>query len=211
MGVNVNAIIALARGISYIYSLDINFTMENAMIEIRFHGRGGQGAVTSAELLALAAIGEGKYAQAFPSFGPERRGAPVVAFCRIDEERIRIRANIYEPDIVVVLDSSLLTIVNVAAGLKDKGIVVTTSTDAPEKVKEILKIKNRIAVVDAIKIAREILGLPITNTTLLGSLVKASGLVKKESFIPPLKERFGRIAEKNISAFERAYQDTVLV
>ncbi len=106
------------------------------MIEIRFHGRGGQGAVTSAELLALAAIGEGKYAQAFPSFGPERRGAPVVAFCRIDEERIRIRANIYEPDIVVVLDSSLLTIVNVAAGLKDKGIVVTTSTDAPEKVKE---------------------------------------------------------------------------
>ena len=167
--------------------------------------------MTSAELLALAAIGEGKYAQAFPSFGPERRGAPVVAFCRIDEERIRIRANIYEPDIVVVLDSSLLTIVNVAAGLKDKGIVVTTSTDAPDKVKEILKIKNRIAVVDAIKIAREILGLPITNTTLLGSLVKASGLVKKESFIPPLKERFGRIAEKNISAFERAYQDTVLV
>ena len=77
------------------------------MIEIRFHGRGGQGAVTSAELLALAAIGEGKYAQAFPSFGPERRGAPVVAFCRIDEERIRIRANIYEPDIVVVLDASL--------------------------------------------------------------------------------------------------------
>ena len=167
--------------------------------------------MTSAELLALAAIGEGKYAQAFPSFGPERRGAPVVAFCRIDEERIRIRANIYEPDIVVVLDSSLLTIVNVAAGLKDKGIVVTTSTDAPDKVKEILKIKNRIAVVDAIKIAREILGLPITNTTLLGSLVKASGLVKKESFIAPLKERFGRIAEKNISAFERAYQDTVLI
>ena len=112
------------------------------MIEIRFHGRGGQGAVTSAELLALAAIGEGKYAQAFPSFGPERRGAPVVAFCRIDEERIRIRANIYEPDIVVVLDSSLLKIVNVAAGLKSNGIVVTTSTDAPEKVKEDLEDKE---------------------------------------------------------------------
>jgi pyruvate ferredoxin oxidoreductase gamma subunit len=90
---------------------------EKKMIEIRFHGRGGQGAVTSAELLALAAIGEGKYAQAFPSFGPERRGAPVVAFCRISDEPIRIRANIYEPDIVVVLDSSLLKIVNVAAGL----------------------------------------------------------------------------------------------
>ena len=181
------------------------------MIEIRFHGRGGQGAVSSAELLALAAIGEGKYAQAFPSFGPERRGAPVVAFCRIDDKPIKIRANVYEPDIVVVLDASLLKIVNVAAGLKADGILVTTSKDSPEKIKEDLKIKNRLAVVDATKIAMEAIGLPITNTTMLGSLVRASGVVKKESFLPPLKERFGRIAEKNISAFERAYQQTVLV
>jgi pyruvate ferredoxin oxidoreductase gamma subunit len=181
------------------------------MIEIRFHGRGGQGAVTSAELLALAAIGEGKYAQAFPSFGPERRGAPVVAFCRINDKPIKIRANIYEPDLVVVLDASLLKIVNVAAGLKPEGIVVTTSKDSPEKVKEILGTKNRLAVVDAVKIATEVLGLPITNTTMLGSLTKASGVVKKESFILPLKERFGRIAEKNIFAFERAYQETVLL
>ncbi len=181
------------------------------MIEIRFHGRGGQGAVTSAELLALAAIHEGKYAQAFPSFGPERRGAPVVAFCRIDDHPIRIRANIYEPDLVVVLDASLLKIVNVASGLKPDGMIVTTSKDAPEKVKEILKVNNRLGVVDANKIALEILGLPITNTTMLGSVVKVSGLVQKESFIPPFKERFGRIAEKNISAFERAYQETVIV
>ena len=181
------------------------------MIEIRFHGRGGQGSVTSAELLALAAIGEGKYAQAFPSFGPERRGAPVVAFCRISDQPIKIRANVYEPDIVVVLDATLLKIVNVAAGLKPDGIVVTTSKDSPEKVKEDLRIKNRLAVVDAIKIAMEFLGVPITNTTMLGSLVKASELVKKESFIPPFKERFGRIAEKNISAFKRAYQETVLI
>ena len=180
------------------------------MIEIRFHGRGGQGSVTSAELLALAAIGEGKYAQAFPSFGPERRGAPVVAFCRISDQPIRIRANIYEPDIVVVLDPTLLKIVNVAAGLKPSGIVVTTSKDSPEMVRETLGIKNRIAVVDAIKIAMEVLGLPITNTAMLGSLIRAADLVKRESFISPLKERFGRIAEKNIAAFERAYQDTVL-
>jgi pyruvate ferredoxin oxidoreductase gamma subunit len=180
------------------------------MIEIRFHGRGGQGAVTSAELLALAAIEEGKYAQAFPSFGPERRGAPVVAFCRISDEPIKIRANIYEPDLVVVLDASLLKIVNVAAGLKSDGIIVTTSKDAPEKVKGDLNVINRVGVVDANKIALEILGLPITNTTMLGSVVKASGLLKKESFIPPFKERFGRIAEKNISAFERAYQETVI-
>ena len=181
------------------------------MIEIRFHGRGGQGAVTSAELLALAAIEEGMYAQAFPSFGPERRGAPVLAFCRISDQPIRIRANIYEPDIVVVLDASLLKIVNVAAGLKTNGLLVTTSSDSSEKVREDLKIKNRIGLVDAVKIAREVLGLPITNTTMLGSLIKASGLVKKESFISPLKERFGRIAEKNISAFERAYQETIVI
>ena len=184
---------------------------EKLMIEIRFHGRGGQGAVTSAELLALAAIGEGKYAQAFPSFGPERRGAPVVAFCRINDQPIKIRANIYEPDLVVVLDASLLKIVNVAAGLKPDGILITTSKDSPEKVKKDLKVKNRVAVVDATKIAMEVLGLPITNTTLLGSLVMASGVVKKESFIHPLKERFGRIAEKNISAFEQAYQKTLLI
>jgi len=181
------------------------------MIEIRFHGRGGQGSVTCAELLALAAIGEGKYAQAFPSFGPERRGAPVVSFCRISDEPIKIRANIYEPDIVVVLDSTLLRLVNVAAGLRQNGLIVTTSQDTPEKVSELVGVKNRLAVVDAAKIAMEILGVPITNTTMLGSFTKASGLVKKESFFPPFRDRFGRIAEKNISAFNRAYQDTVLL
>src|SRR5271157_3396928 len=138
------------------------------MVEIRFHGRGGQGAVTSAEMLALAAIGEGKYAQAFPSFGPERRGAPVVAFCRIDEKPIRIRANISEPDLVVVLDASLLKIVNVASGLKPDGILVTNTKEDPAKLKEGMKLKNRLAAVDATKIATEILKLPITNTTMLG-------------------------------------------
>ena len=112
---------------------------------------------------------------------------------------------------MVVLDASLLKIVNVASGLKPNGILVTTSKDSPEKVKEALKLKNRIGVVDAVKIATEVLGLPITNTTLLGALVKASGLLKRESFISPLNHRFGRIAQKNISAFERAFQETVLI
>ncbi len=160
--------------------------------------------------LALAAIGEGNYAQAFPSFGPERRGAPVVAFCRISDQPIRIRANIYEPDLVVVLDSSLLKIVNVAAGLKPNGILVTNTKEAPEKVKEDLKLKNKLAAVDATKIAMEVLGLPITNTTMLGSLIKA-GNRQEGSFLHPLQERFGRIAAKNIAAFERAYQDTILI
>ena len=180
------------------------------MIEVRFHGRGGQGAVTSAELLALAAIAEGKYAQAFPSFGPERRGAPVIAFCRISDEPIRIRANIYEPDFSVVLDASLLKIVNVAAGLKPNGFLIANTKLHPDRLRENLKVTNRTAVVDATKIAMEILGLPITNTTMLGSLVKAQGVVKKESFLHPLKERFGRIAERNISAFERAYRETIV-
>jgi len=184
------------------------------MIEIRFHGRGGQGAVTSAEILALAAIEEGRYAQAFPSFGPERRGAPVVAFCRISDEPIRIRANIYEPDLVVVLDSSLLKVVNVAAGLKPQGILVTNTRLSPEamkKVKADMGISNPVGAVDATKIAMEVLGLPITNTTMLGSLLKASEVVRKDSVIHPLNERFGRIAQKNITAFERAYQETVLI
>jgi pyruvate ferredoxin oxidoreductase gamma subunit len=182
------------------------------MIEIRFHGRGGQGGVTSAELLAHAAINEGRYAQAFPSFGPERRGAPVVAFCRISDDPIRIRANICEPDLVVVLDYSILRIVDVTSGLKlPGGILVTDSKFSGEKVKEDFNIKAKLAVVDAAGIALEVLGLAITNTTMLGSLVKASNVVQKDSLIEPLKERFGRIADKNIAAYERAYEETMVL
>lgn len=178
------------------------------MAEIRFHGRGGQGAVTSAELLALAAINEGKYAQAFPSFGPERRGAPVVAFCRISDEKIKIRAAIYQPDIVLVLDPSILRLVDVANGLKGDGTLVTNTRFSPEEIKDELGIQTRLATVDATKIAREELGLPITNTTMLGALLRAAHLVDKESVIEPLKDRFGRLAERNIKAFERAYNET---
>ncbi len=180
------------------------------MIEIRLHGRGGQGAVTSAEIVALAAIKVGKYAQAFPSFGPERRGAPVVAFCRISDERIRLRAVIARPDIVLVLDPSILRLVDVSAGLKSGGILVTNTRFSPEEIKKELGVKTRVATVDATKIAREELGLPITNTTMLGALLKASDVVAKESLIEPLQERFGRLAERNIKAFERAYKETVV-
>jgi len=178
------------------------------MIEIRLHGRGGQGAVTSAELLALASINEGKYAQAFPSFGPERRGAPVVAFCRISDEKIRVRAVIAHPDIVLVLDPSILRLVDVSDGLKQEGVLVTNTRFSPEEIKKELGVKTRLAVVDATKIAREELGLPITNTTMLGALLKASEVVDKGAMIEPLQKRFGRIAERNIKAFERAYKET---
>jgi len=180
------------------------------MIEIRLHGRGGQGAVTSAELLALAAINSGKYAQAFPSFGPERRGAPVVAFCRIDDEPIRLRTNIYNPDLVMVLDPSILRLVNVTAGLKEDGKLVTNTKYTGEEIRKELGIKHSLGVVNATKIAIEELGLPITNTTMLGSLLKANEIVPVDTLIGPLEKRFGRIAEKNIRAFKRAYEETEL-
>ena len=181
------------------------------MIEIRFHGRGGQGAVTSAELLALTAINEGKYAQAFPSFGPERRGAPVVAFCRIDDEPIRLRTNIYEPNLVLVLDPSILRLVDVTSGLKDDGILITNTRYSGDEIKKELGIKHALATVNATQIALEELGLPITNTTMLGALLKAKEVVPHQQLIEPLNKRFGRIAQKNIKAFERAYKETKVI
>ncbi len=181
------------------------------MIEIRFHGRGGQGAVTSAELLALAAISEGKYAQAFPSFGPERRGAPVIAFCRVDDHPIRLRTNIYSPDLVVVLDPSLLRLINVAAGLKENGVLITNTKYTSGEIREKLGVKQALATINATKIALEEMGLPITNTTMLGSLLNARQVVHPDSLIGPLEKRFGRIADKNIRAFRRAYEETTIL
>ncbi len=181
------------------------------MIEIRLHGRGGQGGVTSAELTALAAIEEGKYAQAFPSFGPERRGAPVMAFVRVSEERIRTREKIYEPDVVMVLDPTILNIVPVTAGLKETGTLVLNTNQSVEEIREELKTNVRLALVDATKIALDILKLPITNTTMLGALIKATGVVSLESLETPLRERFGPIAEKNIQAFKTALEETVII
>jgi pyruvate ferredoxin oxidoreductase gamma subunit len=180
------------------------------MLEIRLHGRGGQGAVTSAELLALSAINEGKYGQAFPSFGPERRGAPVVAFCRVDDKQIKVRTEINNPDLVLVLDPSILRIVNVTAGLKDDGILVTNTKYTADEIRKELGLTCKIAVVNATRIASEELGLPITNTTMLGALLKAQAVVDPGSLIEPLKDRFGRIAEKNIAAFKRAIEETQL-
>jgi pyruvate ferredoxin oxidoreductase gamma subunit len=181
------------------------------MIEIRWHGRGGQGAVTSAEILSQAAISEGKYAQAFPSFGPERRGAPVQAFVRVDPDRpIRVRSSITEPDVVVVLDPSLLSIVDVTSGLKPGGIVIINTVKTPRQIREETRIKAKVATVGATKIAQEVLGVPITNTTMIGAVIKATGVVKPESTFEPLKRRFGRLGDRNIEAMKRAYVETVI-
>ena len=183
----------------------------NEPIAIRIHGRGGQGAVTLAEVVAQAAIGEGKYAQAFPSFGPERRGAPVQAYIRIDDyKHIRYRAGVVYPDVVVVLDPGLLNIVNVTAGLKEDGMLVINTRQALDSIDIKLGDNQKLAVIDATSIAKETLGVPIVNTTMIGALVKAKGVVNVESLLEPLNKRFGRLAEKNISAMKKAYENTLI-
>ncbi len=180
------------------------------MVEIRFHGRGGQGAVTSAELLALAAIARGKYAQAFPSFGPERRGAPVVAFARIDEKQIRNRTAVQNPNVVIVLDPSILKIVDTSGGLSEDGVQVVNWTRSPDELRKEFGLKGKLVTVNANRIAAEEIGRVITNTTMLGALIKATELVEVDDLIKELKTRFGRIAEGNIKAFKRAFKECVI-
>ena len=183
----------------------------NGLTEIRWHGRGGQGAVTSAELLARAAINEDKYAQAFPAFGAERRGAPVMAFDRISSQQpIRVRAEISEPDVVVVLDPTMLRVVNVTSGLKEKGLLLINTRRPLPEIESEFGAGWQLAIVDATKIAREILGIPIVNTTMLGALLKATAVVKLESLIEPLEERFARLAERNIDAMKKAFEETLV-
>jgi len=200
------------------------------MLEIRFHGRGGQGAVTSVELLALAAINEGKFAQGFPSFGPERRGAPVMAFLRIDDRHIRLRCKIEAPDVVLVLDPSLIRIQKPTADLKPGGLldpsliriqkptadlkpgglIVLNTPKSPAEVRRDFGFTHRLALVDANTIAREVIGVPITNTTMLGALIKATQVVALDSLKGPLQERFGPLAAKNFQAMQAAYEQTVV-
>jgi len=173
------------------------------MKEIRIHGRGGQGSVTAAELLAVAAFEDGRYSQAFPSFGVERRGAPVVAFTRIDDKPIRIRSQIYSPDYVIVQDATLMDVVDVAAGLKEEGMMIINTEASAEKFKEI---PAKVMVVDATKIAMEIIGRPIINTVLLGAFAAATGEIRLKSITKAVGERFsGKVGEKNIAAVEAAY------
>jgi 2-oxoacid:acceptor oxidoreductase gamma subunit (pyruvate/2-ketoisovalerate family) len=179
------------------------------MLEFRWHGRGGQGAWTASELLARTAIYEGKYIQSFPEFGPERMGAPVTAFTRISTEPIRLHCAVYEPDVVAVLDPTLLKAVPAASGLNENGIIIVNSADEPAKVKEVLKMgKGKVWTVPATEIALRILGLPITNTAMLGAVARATSIVSLESVEKTVKERFRLdIAEKNFAVIKEAYKE----
>jgi pyruvate ferredoxin oxidoreductase gamma subunit len=172
--------------------------------ELRIHGRGGQGSVTAAELIAFAAFEGGVYAQAFPAFGVERRGAPVQAFVRFSDAKIRLRSQVYEPDYIIVQDPTLIGDVDVFMGMKSGGIAIinTEKPDFDSNVPEGVK----VYAIDATTIALEELGVPITNTTLMGAFAAATGEIKLESLEHALRNRFsGSMADKNVKAAARAY------
>ncbi len=180
------------------------------LIEVRFHGRGGQGVVTAADILAIAAFKEGYYTLSFPMFGAEKRGTPVVSFLRVSDEPIVERDEVYNPDYVVILDPTVIESVNVLAGIKDGGTVVANYPKGSEELKAELKadgLNVRILTINATKMAMEILGRPITNTTMVGAFAGATKLVKLETLLETIREWFkGELAEKNAKLVEEAYR-----
>lgn len=186
----------------------------NNLIEIRWHGRGGQGAKTASLLLADAAFNTGKYIQGFPEYGPERMGAPITAYNRISNEPITIHSNIYEPDYVVVVDDTLLESVNVTAGLKETGAIVINTTKDNEYLKKVLnKYNGSIYKIDARKISIEALGKYFPNTPMLASIVKISGIMTDEEFLNDMigsfKHKFAKkpeVIDGNMKALEMALQ-----
>jgi len=179
--------------------------------EIIFYGRGGQGAVTAANLIASAALKSGnKGVQAFPFFGAERRGAPVKAFARISDDEIYLRSQIREPDIVVVLDTGIMDAIDITQGLKENGIILLNTNKKPSD----FSLPYKIATVDATSIAikNEILvgGIPVVNTPMTGALVRILNGVKLEALKEAIMERFGKYGERNAKAAEEAYEKVVL-
>jgi len=173
------------------------------MIEIRIHGRGGQGNVSAAELLSIAAFKDGKFAQAFPSFGAERIGAPVMAFVRIDDKKIRTREDVQNPDYLIVQDSNLMGSVPVLDGLKPDGLILINSEKKPEELQ--LKTTAKVETIPATEIALEIIGRPIPNAVMIGAFCTITGLVSIDAVQEAIMGKFpGRVGENNVAALERA-------
>jgi len=177
--------------------------------EIRWHGRGGQGAWTASELLARAAIQEGKYIQSFPEFGPERMGAPVKAFTRISDAPINLHCAVYSPDVVAVLDPTLLKTVPVTEGLRKDGVLVINTRETPAQLSKQLNFPSQqLWTISATDIAVRILGRPITNTAMLGAVARTAEIVDLKSIQEAIKERFPlKIAERNMKIVEKAYKE----
>ncbi|RDE13372.1 MAG: hypothetical protein C4K49_08530 [Candidatus Thorarchaeota archaeon] len=176
------------------------------IIEVTWHGRGGQGVVTSNQMLGKAALSEGNYIQAFPEFGPERTGAPVRAFLRISKKPIQLYSQVYQPDIVVCIDPTLLSVVNPSEGLKKDGTLVLNTTLTPAQIRSKYGLKSgKVVTVDASTIAMQILGRPFYNMPTLAAAVKATGAVKMETVVAEVLSRYpGKVGELNKKAMERA-------
>jgi len=186
------------------------------MVEIRWHGRGGQGAKTASLLLADAAFATGKFVQGFPEYGPERMGAPISAYNRISDERCPIHSNIYEPDYVVVVDATLLTAVAVTAGLKEDGAIIINSSKSPQELLPLLEgYKGKVYTIDASTIAGEELGnRSLSNTSMLGALVKVSGIIPEAELFKDMEEsmrhKFANklhVVDSNLKALRRSMQE----
>lgn len=180
------------------------------MFQVRIHGRGGQGVVTATEMLSIAAFDEGRHAQAFPSFGSERTGAPVVAFCRIADQEIRLREPIVEPDALIIQDPTLLHQVDVFSGLKPDGYILINTSKTFEELglAELVRGRRaeRLCTVPATEIALRCVGRPVPNVPLLGGFAAVSGILKLESVIKAINERFsGKIAAGNVAAATEAF------
>ena len=192
--------------------------MDN-IVEIRWHGRGGQGAKTASLLLADAAFNTGKYIQGFPEYGPERMGAPITAYNRISTSPIRIHSNIYEPNYVVVVDDTLLESVDVTAGLKEDGAIVINTTKSANELKPLLHSYNgKLYTIDARKISEETLGKYFPNTPMLAAIVKVSSIMTEEEFLNDMKDSFKHkfakkpdVIDGNMKALELALKEVKLV
>ena len=191
----------------------------NNLIEIRWHGRGGQGAKTASLLLADAAFNTGKYIQGFPEYGPERMGAPITAYNRISDKPITIHSNIYEPDYVVVVDDTLLESVPVTAGLKKEGAIVINTKKSQEYLKEKLNgYDGNIYTIDARKVSEETLGKYFPNTPMLAAIVKVTGIMSDEAFLEDMKGSFKHkfakkpeVIEGNMKALELALKEVTKI
>ena len=185
------------------------------MIEIRWHGRGGQGAKTASLLLADAAFNTGKYIQGFPEYGPERMGAPITAYNRSSDTQIRSHRNVYEPDYVVVVDDTLLESVDVTAGLKKEGAIVINTTKDGEQLKKLLKgYEGKVYTIDARKVSMETLGKYFPNTPMLAAIVKVSGIMKEDEFVKDMegsfKHKFAKkpeVIDGNMKALKMALEE----
>jgi len=188
------------------------------MIEVRIHGRGGQGAVTTGQIMAIAAFYDGNECQTFPMFGVERAGAPVTAFCRIDKKKIDIRSQVYHPDVVMILDPSLIDAVDVTKGLKKEGTLILNTNKSRDEIIRILKDKHEykghydVHVVDATGIAMNIIKKPIVNTTMLGAFSRITGIITLKSLKMAIDDIFlakGKvISDLNKQAIEEVFRAT---